>query len=104
MILSDNSRPFTTRCMQFCVALLAVLFVPLGMTPLDSANAQDIEAVERRLTKSVKRHELTLEQAAVMMNALKEFMEEEHEHHEHGHHEHGPVSYTHLTLPTTPYV
>ena len=89
MILSDNSRPFTTRCMQFCVALLAVLFVPLGMTPLDSANAQDIEAVERRLTKSVKRHELTLEQAAVMMNALKEFMEEEHEHHEHGHHEHG---------------
>ena len=88
MILSDNSRPFTTRCMQFCVALLAVLFVPLGMTPLDSANAQDIEAVERRLTKSVKRHELTLEQAAVMMNALKEFMEEEHEHHEHGHHEH----------------
>ena len=68
MILSDNSRPFTTRCMQFCVALLAVLFVPLGMTPLDSANAQDIEAVERRLTKSVKRHELTLEQAAVMMN------------------------------------
>ena len=88
MIHSDNSRPYSSRRMPFCIAVLAVLFVPLGIAPLESAIGQDIEAVQRRLIKSVKKHELTLEQAAVMMHALKEFMEEEHEHKEEHEHDH----------------
>ncbi|MFK7768379.1 MAG: hypothetical protein AB8B55_14245 [Mariniblastus sp.] len=88
MILSNSRiRKNTTRFWQFCVALFALLIVPLGMTPLQSANAQDLEAVQKRLARSIKHNELTIIQAAVMMEALREHLEEEHQNHEGEHRE-----------------
>ena len=43
------------------------------------ASAQDFEAVERRLGEAVAEGELSLEQAFIMMEALKDAVEDEHE-------------------------
>ena len=72
--------------------------------PTIAIQAQDFEAVQKRLLKAVQKDELSLQQAAVMMEVLHEFSREqemherewheehaEHDHrdHEHGDHEHG---------------
>ena len=52
--------------MQVCVLLCAMVVLPL-----DLAVAQDFDAVERRLGQGVAEGELTLKQAAAMMDALR---------------------------------
>jgi beta-lactamase regulating signal transducer with metallopeptidase domain len=66
MIVSNKSKQSNSRWLQICVLLFAVVVLPFGI-----ASAQDYNAVEKRLAKAVKRGELTLEQASVMMDALK---------------------------------
>ena len=67
MILANGSA-IRSASFQYCgVAALALLFLPLGFV-----QAQDIEAVKRRLSKAVKHNEITFQQAAVMMHALHE--------------------------------
>lgn len=52
--------------------------------------AQDFEAFERRLGEAVADGEISLDQAHMLINVLRESASGEHEHdeHEHGHHEH----------------
>ncbi len=56
--------------------------------PLGFVVAQDMQAVERRLGEAVADGEITLRQAAIMLDALKESMHYDHdEHHDDGHHD-----------------
>ena len=50
-----------------CTLLSAVLVLPLGL-----GFAQDYDAVERRLGRAVGEGELTLKQAVMMMDALRD--------------------------------
>ena len=73
MLAGKTTRiPLTTRL--FIVALT------LGMIPLGVVYAQDLEAIERRLGGAVEAGEISLEQASIMLEALRETVEEEHEH------------------------
>jgi predicted RNA-binding protein associated with RNAse of E/G family len=65
MIIADMLQKNTSLALRIVVAALAILLVPLGLL-----NAQDVEAVKQRLTKAVKHDEISLEQAAIMMQAL----------------------------------
>ena len=83
MILSNSSAAKPTSLLHFGFAALALLCIPLSLV-----QAQDIEAVKRRLTSAVKHDEITFEHAAVMMDALHEALERDHEEgHEEGHEE-----------------
>ena len=66
MIVSDNPKRSNTHWLQACVLLCALVVLPVGI-----ASAQDYKAVERRLGEAVSNGELSLEQAGVMMDALK---------------------------------
>ena len=66
MIVSETQKKSNTRWLQVCVLLCAVVVLPLGI-----ASAQDYKAVERRLGEAVSKGELSLEQAGIMMDALK---------------------------------
>ena len=66
MIVSGTSNRTSARRLQACVLLCAAAVLPLGV-----AYAQDYEAVERRLGEAVSKGELTLKQAAAMMDALR---------------------------------
>jgi len=66
MIVSDNSKRSNSRWLQACVLLCAIVVLPFGI-----ASAQDYKAVERRLGEAVSNGELSLEQASVMMDALR---------------------------------
>jgi len=66
MIVSEIPKRSNTRWLQACVLLCAMVVLPLGI-----ASAQDYKAVERRLGEAVSKGELSLEQAVVMMDALK---------------------------------
>lgn len=66
MIVSETSNRVTSRWLQACVLLSAVVVLPFGI-----AYAQDIDAVEKRLIEAVSNDELSLEQAGAMMAALK---------------------------------
>ena len=71
MIVSETPNRVTSRWLQASVLLCAMAVLPFGMV-----YAQDYDAVEKRLGKAVGEGELTLEQAAVMMNALREESED----------------------------
>lgn len=66
MIVSN--RPKRSHCQLFKALILgwAVLVLPLGL-----AVAQDFEALERRLGEGVAKGELSLSQAALMLDALR---------------------------------
>jgi len=66
MIVSNKSNQSNSRWLQVCVLLFAIVILPLGI-----ASAQDYKAVEKRLAKAVKRGELTLKQAGLMMDVLR---------------------------------
>jgi len=66
MIVSDNTNRSNSRWLQACVLLCAMVVLPVGI-----ASAQDYKAVERRLGEAVSNGELSLEQAGLMMAALK---------------------------------
>jgi len=66
MIVSEKSNRSNSRRWQFFVLMAAVVVLPLGF-----ASAQDYEAVERRLGKAVSKGELSLEQARLMMETLR---------------------------------
>lgn len=66
MILSGNSRQECSRLLQYGVVAVAMLLIPFGLI-----HAQEFEAVGKRLAKSVKKGEITIEQAAAMMSVLK---------------------------------
>lgn len=66
MIVSETSNRSNSRWMQTCVLLCAMVVLPVGV-----AYAQDCGAVEKRLGKAVSEGELSLKQAVVMMDALK---------------------------------
>ena len=72
------------RFLRWGLALFLIIALPITVV-----QAQDFEAVQKRLLKAVKKDELTLEQAAMMMEVLREFaheqeMEEREWHEEHG--------------------
>lgn len=70
MIVKNTSRIATG--IRFAALALALLTIPVAQV-----NAQDWEAVQRRLAGAVKAGELTLEQSNVMLDALKEMQEHE---------------------------
>ena len=72
MIVSETPNRSSSRWLQACVLLCAMFVLPPGL-----AYAQDYEAVERRLGEAVSEGELSLKQAAVMMDALKEATEDD---------------------------
>lgn len=63
-----------TRLIPFLLAIIALFALPLSL-----AVAQDFEAVEKRLAKGVVKGELSLQQAAAMMEMLHEIAEEDDE-------------------------
>jgi len=58
---------------------LLLVAVAMLLVPGPVAEAQDFDAIEKKLAKAVKRDQLSLEQAARMMEALHESVEEEEE-------------------------
>ena len=66
MIVSETPYRVTSRWLQACVLLCAVVVLPLGL-----AYAQDYEAVGKRLRAAVEAGELTGEQARAMLGALR---------------------------------
>ena len=66
MIVSEKTNRSNTRRLKICVLLCALIVLPLGI-----ASAQDYKAVERRLGEAVSKGELSLEQASVMLDALR---------------------------------
>jgi len=68
---SDKSQRTNSRWLKISVLLCAAMVLPLGI-----ANAQDYEAVERRLGEAVAEGELSLKQAAAMMDTLKKVSHE----------------------------
>lgn len=66
MILSNRPKRSQTRWTRICVLLCAVVVLPLGL-----ASAQDYDKVARRLKRSVKKGEITQQQADAMMGVLK---------------------------------
>jgi len=66
MIVSKASKRSNSRWLNACVLLCAVVLLPVGI-----ASAQDYKAVERRLGEAVANGEISLEQAGIMMDALR---------------------------------
>ncbi len=66
MIVSEKTNRSNSRWLKVCVLLFAMVVLPFGI-----ASAQDYKAVERRLGEAVSKGELSLEQASVMLDALK---------------------------------
>ncbi len=66
MIFSEAPNRVSSRWLQVCVLLCAMVVLPLGR-----AVAQDFDAVERRLGQGVAEGELTVKQAAAMMDTLR---------------------------------
>jgi len=66
MIVSNNPNRVKSRWLQLCTLLCAIVVLPLGI-----ASAHDYEAVGKRLKKSVKKGEITQQQADAMMATLK---------------------------------
>ena len=66
MIIARKPNVSNPRWYQVCVLLSALVVLPLGF-----AVAQDFDAIERRLGESVSDGELTLEQAVIMIDALR---------------------------------
>ncbi len=75
MMIADKTWKVPTALRLGMVALASCI-LPLGLV-----HAQDFEAVERRLGGAVEAGELTLEQASVMLEALKRPAGSEHAHH-----------------------
>ena len=65
------SRNFflSTSKWQFC--FLALWLIAIGL-PASHLEAQNLQAIEKRLAKGIRKGELTKDQAAVMIQALKE--------------------------------
>lgn len=89
MILNGGTRPFS-RSLYGLVCLVAFVVIPMGVV-----QAQDFEAVKRRLNKAVKHDEITFEQAAIMMDALLETHNEEYDHDDHDHDDHHAEHHDH---------
>jgi len=66
MIISKIPKRLNSRWLIACTLLCAIFILPLSL-----AHAQDCDAVGKRLRKAVRKGELTKEQAAIMMEALK---------------------------------
>ena len=66
MIVSQRPISFKSRWVRACVFVCGLVVFPLGMT-----KAQDYDAVEKRLGEAVAEGEINLEQARVMMEALR---------------------------------
>ena len=78
MIIAEKTVNVSS-VLRWTVIAIAICIYPLGIVC-----AQDFEAVERRLGGAVEAGELSLEQANIMMHALREStMHEHHENHEH---------------------
>ena len=66
MIVSQSPIPIKSQWARACVLVCGLVVLPFGMT-----NAQDYDAVEKRLDKAVAEGEINLEQARVMMETLR---------------------------------
>ena len=66
MIVSQSPIPIKSPWVRACVLVCGLVVLPFGMT-----NAQDYDAVEKRLGEAVAEGEINLEQAQVMMEALR---------------------------------
>ena len=66
MIVSQSPIPIKSHWVRACVLVCGLVVLPFGMT-----NAQDYDAVEKRLGKAVAEGEINLEQARVMMESLR---------------------------------
>jgi beta-lactamase regulating signal transducer with metallopeptidase domain/polyhydroxyalkanoate synthesis regulator phasin len=69
MIVSETPNRVTSRWLQACVLLCAMVVLPLGL-----ACAQDYEAVAERLGQAVEEGQLTHAQADAMLATLKKKM------------------------------
>ena len=65
MVSGKKSRS-QSQWLHSCVLICAIALIPLGLV-----SAQDYKAVEKRLVDAVSHGELSLEQAGIMMNALR---------------------------------
>ncbi len=74
MIVSNRANRSKSRILQAFVMVLGLVVLPLGV-----ASAQDFEAVNKRLKDSVKKGEITKEQANAMMSALKKSAKSNHD-------------------------
>ena len=81
MIIAEKTWnvPFALR--------MAVIAIATCVLPFGVVYAQDFEAVEKRLGGAVESGEISLEQANIMMQALREAARHEHEHEHHREHE-----------------
>jgi polyhydroxyalkanoate synthesis regulator phasin len=66
MIVSQSPIPIKSHWARACVLVCGLVVLPFGMT-----NAQDYDAVEKRLGEAIAEGEINLEQARVMMEALR---------------------------------
>ena len=66
MIVSETPNRVNSRALQACILLCAAVVLPVGMT-----FAQDHDAVEKRLGEAIAEGEISIEQARVMMDALR---------------------------------
>lgn len=66
MIVLQRPIPIKLHWARAWVVVLGLVVLPFG-----TANAQDYDAVEKRLGKAVAKGEINLEQAQVMMEALR---------------------------------
>jgi polyhydroxyalkanoate synthesis regulator phasin len=67
MIVSQAPNPVKSLRTRACTLVCALVVLPFGVT-----NAQDYDAVEKRLGKAVAKGEIDLAQAQVMMQALRQ--------------------------------
>ena len=94
MNLPRSNRNLLRPALIFSFAI-SILFGSACLAP-----AQDFSAVKKRLTKAVKHNEITLEQAAIMMDALRHAARD---HEERMHEEEMHLSLIHISEPTRPY-
>jgi len=66
MIMSKKINRVNSGWLRVCMLLCAVVIIPLGLV-----YGQNYDAVERRLGKAVKKGELSLKDANIMMDALR---------------------------------
>ena len=70
MIMARKQSASTPRCLRTLVLLSVMMVLPVGFV-----GAQDFEAIERRLAEGVLEGELSLQQAAVMIDVLRRNVE-----------------------------
>ena len=67
MIMSENLQQQKIRLLQMFILVCVIVALPVGLV-----FAHDIDAVERRLGEAVSESEITLQEAIIMLDALRD--------------------------------